>query len=66
MAENYVDDLPLHEPCENCGIKPRRNPAFRSLECEACAKYRQRTGQPRPFRLIEAQLERERRTAGGA
>ncbi|MCE7883134.1 MAG: WhiB family transcriptional regulator [Actinobacteria bacterium ATB1] len=34
--------------CSNCGREDRRN----SRECEACAKYRRRTGRTRPVERI--------------
>jgi hypothetical protein len=49
--------------CDNCLVDPRRNSWSR--ECEACARYRKRTGSPRPLYLIERaiQLRSEREGA---
>ena len=44
------------ELCNNCLIDPRRNRWSR--ECEACARYRKRTGRHRPLYLIEQTVER--------
>lgn len=44
------------DKCNNCGWKPCRDGG---RECEACARYRQRHGRPRPVYLIEREIERE-------
>lgn len=47
--------------CSHCLIDPRRNPW--STECEACARYRKRTGSPRPLYLIERHAARRHHTS---
>ena len=46
----------IETACFHCGINPRREGG---RECEACSKYRRRTGRSRPLYLIERQVERE-------
>lgn len=50
----------MHDLCDNCLIDPRRNRWSR--ECEACARYRRRTGSPRPLYLIEQHQRRRQQT----
>lgn len=46
--------------CVNCGWKPKRDGGE---ECDACARYRQRNGEPRPVYLIRRELQRAEREA---